>query len=165
MECNALVDPLTHYFFFLRSCPWLHKSKWYVWITTIHTPPLYVFRPKHTRLITLMHRKSHSVTIPFAQSLLITSPRKAVSNPGRKYEVPLKQDKVLTRTKGPSVSTGYFLLLGKWRHLVASRSWRLTDHPPTRFPILHGSLSAGPPLVLSRVPLSAVKEIPFWGVH
>lgn len=60
-----------------------------------------------------MRRKSHSVTIPFAQSLVITCPRKAVSNPGRKYEVPLKQDKVLTRTEGPSIITGYFLLLGE----------------------------------------------------
>lgn len=131
----------------------------------LYTPPLYVFRPKHTRLITLMHRKSHSVTIPFAQSLLITCQRKAVSNPGRKYEVPLKQDKVLTRTEGPSIITGYFLLLGKLRHLVASWSWRLTDHPPTRFPILHGSLSAGPSLVLSRAPQSAGKGIPSWGVQ
>lgn len=120
---------------------------------------------KHTRLITLMYGKSHSVTIPFAQSLLITCPRKAISNPGRKYEVPLKQDKVLTSTKGPSVITVYLLLLKKLRHLVAFGSWRLTGHPSTRFPILHGSLRAGPPLVLSRAPQSAIKGIPSWGVH
>lgn len=101
---------------------------------------LYVFCPKHTRLITLMYRKSHSVIIPFAQSLLITCPCKAISNPGREYEVPLKPDKVLTGIKGPS---GDLLLLRKLTHLVASSSWRLTGHPSTRFPILHGLLSAG----------------------
>lgn len=60
----------------------------------------------------------------------------------------------------PLLSLGTSYCSGKLRHLVASRSWRLTDHPPTRFPILHGSLSAGPPLVLSRAPQSAGKGYP-----
>lgn len=70
----------------------------------LYTPTSYELCLKHTRW------KSHSITIPFA----LVSPRptrpppsKAISNPGQKYEVQLKQDKVLTGTKGLSSIPGY----------------------------------------------------------
>lgn len=67
--------------------------------------------------------KSHSVTICFTiVSSRRTPKRKAISNPGQKYEVQRKQDKVLTGTKGLSSITGYLQLLKKLRQLAASCS-------------------------------------------
>lgn len=106
-----------------------------------------------------MYLKSHSVTIPFAQVSSYHMLKQSISNPGQKYEVSLKQDKVLPRTRGLSFITGYLQLLRKLRHLAASRSWQLTGHPSIRFPIFLGSLSAASPFVLSRASQSAVKGI------